>query len=101
MFTRKVRNLHAECNNRTQCNFDTHKYNHDCDLTRTRVISKCDVCTESAIFTRRVRFSHAELNFYTQIVIATRSVILTRTNEIKKLITVISTRTRVIFTRRV
>jgi hypothetical protein len=53
------------------------------------------------IYICRVRFPHAECDFYTQRVISTRSMILKRTNVITTLTTLISKRETEIFTRRV
>jgi hypothetical protein len=62
------RRIHEKCN----CN------THDCDFN-----------TQSVIYTRKVRFPYAECDFYTHTVNANSSVILTRTNVITTLMTVI------------
>jgi hypothetical protein len=64
-------------------------------MTLTSVITS----RSSVIYTRRVRFSHAECHFNTQSVISKRSVILIRTHVISTLTNIIPARTRVITTR--
>jgi hypothetical protein len=87
-----------------ECNYDTHKY--DCDTL------EFDLCTQSVISTRsvarmrlkyvRVGFQHLECNFHSQSVIYVHtSVILTRRSVIMILMSKITKRSSVIYTRRV
>jgi hypothetical protein len=93
--------LHAKCNVHphsvilhAECNFHKHT---SVILTRMRVN------IHSWVWLRHARkwFIHAECYFYTQSVIPTRSVILSGTNMIRTRMSVISTRPRLISTRRV
>jgi hypothetical protein len=48
-----------------KCDYDTNECDYEtneCDY----VTPECDLYTQSAIFTRRVSFQHAESNFHTQ-----------------------------------
>jgi hypothetical protein len=86
--------LHAKRDFHThKCNFDTYACEYDtyeCDYDTF----ECDLYTQSAIL-------YAECDFYTHNVNSKHSVTLTRMNMFTTLTTVISTRIRMISTRKV
>jgi hypothetical protein len=85
--TRRVRFPLAECGSHAECDFNSHESNFD--------TYACEFDTHES------DNDTIECDFYTQSVISTHIVILTRTNVILTLTSVIKTCTSVISTRRV